>query len=599
LDDTAALKEDLSGYTVITYGTPSGNLWTKQNLKTVPVAITKDKIVVADREFNGTNLRFITLWFNPANPVKPWVIYTAQDEKDVVGINGVFHGWAQFHVAKGTELLQSGYYAHKNGAWVVSELPDFGFPALTRQQMYEDYDTFTNIVGQVFPLMEVNRQIYGVDIRKVLSENRSQIATITQTEQFADLINRTIAACRGSHFWIGCQRNEDYHGFVDAEAYKFVDKYQLYLSSADKGNAIAIPLLYFKGDYYTLCDGVCEGITYPKGLRVLACDGKTPDAIVNALAQSGVYPSWNFLSWDYDRNKYYTTHFIPFPKSNSPPVMQLAQADGKLLTLKVTADKQGTWRMPQPDRKPLVALVNGNILYIKLPSMDKNLIAFYRKELLKYTGEPIHKVVVDIRNNGGGSDDTWSGLLSLLLKQKLVLTPKWAIKNSEIIHRYMARNRNPYYESAKVEKIAFLNNEEFKVIEFSRVISPDPESLNLTCQVFVLSENVYSSAGGFMNVCKDSDQLVSVGLPNGQILGQGSDPLAFSLPNSKITFSIEAILDLTDCQTAKDTHHTDVEVRITPTLEQLLDYYNMGSDVPLEKRLNEHDPFFKKALETD
>ena len=78
-----------------------------------------------------------------------------------------------------------------------------------------------------------------------------------------------------------------------------------------------------------------------------------------------------------------------------------------------------------------------------------------------------------------------------------------------------------------------------------------------------------------MNVCKDSDQLVSVGLSNGQILGQGSDPLAFSLPNSKLTFSIEAILDLTDCKTARDTHHTD------------------------EKRLNEHDPFFKKALETD
>jgi hypothetical protein len=599
LDDTAALKEDLSGYAIVTYGTPTGNLWTKQNLKTVPVAITKDKIVVADREFKGTNLRFITLWLNPGNPTKPWVIYTAQNETDVVGINGVFHGWAQFHVAKGTELLQSGYYSHEKGTWVVSERPDFGFPALTRQQMYEDYDTFTNIVEQVFPLTEVNRQVYGVDIHKLLSENRSQIEGISHTEQFVDLINRTIAACRGSHFWVGCQRSKSAQGFVDEEAYKHVDKYQLYLSSANKGNDIAILLLYFKGNYYTLCDGVCEGITYPKGLRVLACDGKTPDAIVNALAQSGVSPSWNFLSWDYDLNKYYTTHFNPFPKSNSPLVMQLAQADGTLLTLKVSADKKGSWRMPQPDRKPLVALVNGNILYIKLPAMDKNLIPFYRKELQKYKGEPIHKVVVDIRNNGGGSDDTWSGLLSLLLKQKLVLTPKWAIKNSEIIHRYMARNRNPYYESAKVEKIAFLNNEEFKVIEFSRVISPDPESLNLTCQVFVLSENVYSSAGGFMNVCKDSDQLVSVGLPNGQILGQGSDPLAFSLPNSKITFSIEAILDLTDCQTAKDTHHTDVEVRITPTLEQLLDYYNMGSDVPLEKRLNEHDPFFKKALETD
>ena len=106
--------------------------------------------------------------------------------------------------------------------------------------------------------------------------------------------------------------------------------------------------------------------------------------------------------------------------------------------------------MPEPDRKPLVALVNGNILYIKLPAMDKTLIGFYRKELLKYKGEPIQRVVVDIRNNSGGSDNTWSELLSLLLKQKLVLTPKWAIKNSEIIHRYTARFPSRYYESAKV-----------------------------------------------------------------------------------------------------------------------------------------------------
>jgi hypothetical protein len=597
LDDTAALKEDLSGYTIITYGTPSGNLWVRQNLKGLPVAITNAEIVVADREFKGTNLRFISVWFNPANPAKPWIIYTAQNETDVVGINSVFHGWKQFHVAKGTELLHSGYYSHRNGAWVVSDRPDFGLPALTRQQMYQDYDTFTNIVEQVFPLMEVNRQIYGVDVRKLLSDNRSQIATITQTGQFAELINRTIVACRGSHFWIGCQRNEDYQGFVDAEAYKLVEKYQVYLSSANKGNGIAIPLLYFQGDYYTLCDGVCGGVTYPKGLRVLACDGKTPDAMVNAVAQSGVSPGWDFLSWDYDRNKYYTTHSIPFPKSDSPLVMQLAQADGKLLTLKLTADKQGTWRMPQPDRQPLVALVNGNILYIKLPSMDKNLIPFYRKELLKYKGEPIQRVVVDIRNNSGGSDNTWSALLSLLLKQKLVLAYKWAVKKSDIMHRYAARDPHSFYESAKVEKISFLNNEEFKVTEEPRVISPDPESLNLACKIFVLSENIYSSAGGFMNICKDSDQLVSVGLPNGQILGQGGDPMAFSLPNSKITFSIEAILDLTDCQTARDTHHIDVEVRINPTLEQLLDYYNTGTDVPLEKRLNEHDPFFKKVLE--
>jgi len=40
-------------------------------------------------------------------------------------------------VARETELLRSGYYVRKDGAWEVSDVPDFGFPVLTRQQMYE------------------------------------------------------------------------------------------------------------------------------------------------------------------------------------------------------------------------------------------------------------------------------------------------------------------------------------------------------------------------------------------------------------------------------------------------------------------------------
>jgi hypothetical protein len=173
------------------------------------------------------------------------------------------------------------------------------------------------------------------------------------------------------------------------------------------------------------------------------------------------------------------------------------------------------------------------------------------------------------------------------------------VKPSDILDRLTAHDRNSFYAAAKLEKISFLNNEAFKVIETGRTIEPDAESLNLTCKIFVLSENVYSSAGGLMNVCPGSGQLISVGLPNGQILGQGTDPVGFSLPHSKIAFSLEPALDLTGCQTAKDTQHTDVEVRITPTLEQLLDYYNTGDDMNLEERLNQHDPFFQKARELD
>jgi hypothetical protein len=42
-----------------------------------------------------------------------------------------------------------------------------------------------------------------------------------------------------------------------------------------------------------------------------------------------------------------------------------------------------------------------------------------------------------------------------------------------------------------------------------------------------------------------------------------------------------------------------VEVRIKPTLDQLLDYYGTDAALPLEERLNQHDPFFQRVLELD
>ena len=233
--------------------------------------------------------------------------------------------------------------------------------------------------------------------------------------------------------------------------------------------------------------------------------------------------------------------------------------------------------------------------------MDPQQLPFYRKELGKYRGQPIRKAVIDIRNNGGGSDDVWGELLSLLVKEKLVLSYALAAKASDINTNYLARHGfgKGLAKSGKVERISFLNNQEFRVLRTSAPIEPHADSLKLGCSIFVLSDHVYSSAGSLMDICKQSRQLVSVGLPNSQILGVGIDPFAFSLPNSKIVFLLEPVVDLTGARTAKDTHHNDVEVRIKPTLDQLLDYYGTDAALPLEERLNQHDPFFQRVLELD
>jgi hypothetical protein len=42
-----------------------------------------------------------------------------------------------------------------------------------------------------------------------------------------------------------------------------------------------------------------------------------------------------------------------------------------------------------------------------------------------------------------------------------------------------------------------------------------------------------------------------------------------------------------------------VEVRVRPSLEELLDYYGTGDEMPLDERLKKHDPFFKRVLEME
>ncbi|MDD5686967.1 MAG: S41 family peptidase [Elusimicrobia bacterium] len=118
LTDKEALKQDLSKYTIIVYGTPKGNLWLAKYINMLPVRIESDKIV-ADTIYSGTNLRFITDWYNPQNPENGVLIYTAQKTEDVIGINSVFHGPTDYVIAKDKEIFVEGNYIKQGKRWTL------------------------------------------------------------------------------------------------------------------------------------------------------------------------------------------------------------------------------------------------------------------------------------------------------------------------------------------------------------------------------------------------------------------------------------------------------------------------------------------------
>jgi len=116
ISDSEALKMDLANSSILVYGTFDGNQWLAEHLKDLPVKIKADEII-ADKNYGGENLRFITAWPNPYNPSLGMVIYTAQKAEDITGINSIFHGPTDYVVASGNEALKSGNYDKDGEHW--------------------------------------------------------------------------------------------------------------------------------------------------------------------------------------------------------------------------------------------------------------------------------------------------------------------------------------------------------------------------------------------------------------------------------------------------------------------------------------------------
>jgi hypothetical protein len=116
ITDVEAIKRELSEYSLIVFGTMEGNQWLKENSSIFPFKIEPDGIV-ADTVYEGADLRFISAWPNPQNPERGLLVYTAQQAKDIIRINSVFHGPTDYVVAKERSIIKAGNYNKKKKYW--------------------------------------------------------------------------------------------------------------------------------------------------------------------------------------------------------------------------------------------------------------------------------------------------------------------------------------------------------------------------------------------------------------------------------------------------------------------------------------------------
>jgi hypothetical protein len=118
ISDSIALKTDLSKNNIIVYGTLQSNLWLQKYAKEFPFQIKADKIIM-DKNYPGKNLKLISCLPNPQNKLNALLIYTAQQSKDIIDINNVFHGPKDYYLidSNGNKTIMDGDYVKTDEKW--------------------------------------------------------------------------------------------------------------------------------------------------------------------------------------------------------------------------------------------------------------------------------------------------------------------------------------------------------------------------------------------------------------------------------------------------------------------------------------------------
>ena len=115
--DSTALNMPLENYNIVCYGTVESNLLLKKYKSSLPFH-EENNLLCADRKYEEKDVKLIFCIPNPQNPKRGMAVYTALDNREIVGINGIDHGAEDYYIFTGrNHLLSSGFFDKKEGVW--------------------------------------------------------------------------------------------------------------------------------------------------------------------------------------------------------------------------------------------------------------------------------------------------------------------------------------------------------------------------------------------------------------------------------------------------------------------------------------------------
>jgi len=494
-------------------------------------------------------------------------------------------------------------------------------PQLSHTQMLADHDSLVSLIHQVSPIIYFNKEVRSIDFDRYARRLRKAITPKTTMADFLHIVDMTLNVAQDGHSgrlgswqldimrtnWIpnGIIKHIDSISMVYGHAYeKFAN-----------GNFIGkleLNLVYTDGEYYNLLPFSYKGVTYPASMRLKSCNGLQVHAFVEKQ-----YAHISPLRWDRANSKIYHEAFYRpaefFKRGGIHLVFEDEQGNRKQLNVSLGDTVSFSKKILNPfgyndEADPLTThfFDKEGIFYAKMPQMVEAYGDSLAKQIKPFIDKGIVKsIVLDIRGNSGGSDNTYANFLGKImkdtLKQDVVVGRNFSPYNQKQFKVNADSVKNKKGFSFNVD-VATLKQPKMYFISIPNYTFVVPDSLNYSFKgkVYVLQDRyIYSSASNLSNLAAKNEQLVSIGETPNLLGGLQTNPSILQLPHSKIIFRIEPQIDFTGAKSAADAFQNHVEHPVSYSIEELYRRVTSSEDIFGRVFLHEKDPMFLKVLELE
>lgn len=484
------------------------------------------------------------------------------------------------------------------------------YTSYKQSQYLEDFNYLVDsVIIKAYPKGDAIYSVTGRNVYAEIEELREVFDNAISYAKFLDLIGKTLKITGDPHS--GIQPGNDvkriYKFLPEGEQkglLKHVDTAYLHIANEHYTNYYSnkkkwskdlhfhIYVRYINGNYYNIIPIKTESGTIEKGSVITHIN----DTDIHEWVNNHLY-DYPFQCYDIKNQRFYSPYGI-VGKS-----LILNQEDIKLTFSQSGKQIEHIFKLSERPKfeKRWWFTVNlakvkyfnpEKVLYIRLFQMSES--KRHLAKIRKYgKRKEIDRVIIDIRDNFGGSDLVWKEIVEELIDKPYTIDLEVVSNNTDLVKDY-------YGLDANADIITF-QDKQYRKFD-SRMLEtyiPSSTSIVFSKKIILLqNKSIFSSAGAFFTMAGIADKFITVGNQIDLPIGIGTTPMYIMLPNTKIVIRIDPTLDITNASDFKSLYR-NVDIPVQNDVESVYQWKTKNGSRWNRRFLLKKDPYFQKALEVD